>query len=128
MLIPNYSITKNKSLNHKSLVDINDAYSTKKYKSITYQTAPLSHFDNTDTDAIKQEINDQYNLAKDTLKLQQQYDLISKASARETLSQYEHFFFHQGYAFQKDELLRYLNQTDSLSTLRTPKTPSKTIS
>lgn len=127
MLIPNYSITQHKTLNHKALADAKDAHSTKKYKSVTYPTAPLSHFDNTDTTAIKQEINDQYNLAKETLKLQQQYDLISKASARETLSQYEHFFFRQGYAFQKDELLRYLNQTDSLSTLRSPTSSSKKI-
>ena len=95
MLIPNYSITQHKTFNHKALADTKDAHSTKKYKSIVYPTAPLSHFDNTDTTAIKQEINDQYDLAKETIKLQQQYDLISKASAQETLSQYEHFFFYQ---------------------------------
>ena len=95
MLIPNYSITQHKTLNHKALADTKDAHSTKNYKSIVYPTAPLSHFDNTDTKAIIKEIDDQYSLAKETLTLQQQYDLISKSSAQETLSQYEHFFFYQ---------------------------------
>lgn len=122
MFIPNYSISQHKTINNNTLIPINQAILTITYKSLTLPSAPLTHFDNLPYDETINNINQQLSFVEEAMPLQLEYDLITKSSSKETIEQYQRLYVQDHLVFDKQLLIKYLNQLHSQHTLNTQTT------
>lgn len=117
MFIPSYSISQHKTINNDSLIPLSQATLTITYKSIQLPSAPLTHFDNLPYQQTIDNINQQLSFVEEALPLQLEYELITKLSAKETLNQYQHLYIQDQLVFDKQLLIKYLNQLHSQHTI-----------
>lgn len=117
MFIPSYSLSQHKTINNDTLAPLNQAPLSIQYKSFQLPSAPLTHFDNLPYQTILDNINQQLSFVEEALPLQVTYDLITKASAKETLEQYQRFYIQDHLVFEKQLLIKYINQLHSQHTL-----------
>ena len=117
MFIPSYSISQHRTINNDSLIPLNQATLTIQYKSIQLPSAPLTHFDNLPYQQTIDNINQQLSFVEEALPLQLEYELITKLSAKETLNQYQHLYIQDQLVFDKQLLIKYLNQLHSQHTI-----------
>lgn len=125
MFIPSYSISQHKTINNDSLIPLNQATLTITYKSIQLPSAPLTHFDNLPYQETIDNINQQLSFVEEALPLQIEYELITKLSAKETLNQYQRLYVQDQLVFDKQLLIKYLNQLHSQHTLNEQIAPKK---
>ena len=127
MFIPNYSISQHKTINNNTLAPISQAILTITYKSLTLPSAPLTHFDNLPYEETINNINQQLSFVEEAMPLQLEYDLITKSSSKETIEQYQRLYVQDSLVFDKQLLIKYLNQLHSQHTLtkQTTTTPTQ---
>lgn len=79
-------------------------------------TSTLDIFDNLKTDDIADFIDEQYHVAIEEADILLKNSFLTKTTHRQTLDQYEYFFFWEGFAFRKSDVIDYVSSQNMANT------------
>jgi len=118
MLIQYYNPQEHKKFNHSDILtqetieySENKEYAIQSYNNIPYYTTPLDVFTPIPQTTLIQLIDEQKKLAEQEAQLLLKHWLLTQKAYDITIKQYAKFFFHKGFAYPRQTILNYVQQT-----------------
>jgi len=130
MLIKHYSPQTNKTLNNDELCTGCYQCTKSKYKNISYNTTPLTIFDNLSIKQLNDIIETQLTETKKIAHIHLKYAFLNQKTYESTIEQYNHLIFMNKHAYEKDIVVDYIlkqqnhSNTFIINTQNTPTQPT----